>query len=159
MLLDPELSNLTIVTVGIGRALLTSSSLDLVYHAYRQTEPAASLRHARLEAGLTGQDRRIGQGLDLVLAVEESDRVEFELTASAFRAGEAWGVRHGEWTRWHADGRPAIRARYVEGALDGELVAWFPNGERALCATFGNPFLKRVIIHPNTAPRGGGARA
>lgn len=98
MLLDPELSNLAIVTVGIGRALFTSSSLDLVYHAYRQIEPTASLRHARLDAGLTGQDRRIGQGLDLVLAVEESDRLEFELTASAFRAGEAWGVRHGEWT-------------------------------------------------------------
>ena len=98
MLLDPELSNLAIVTVGIGRGLFASSSLDLVYHAYRQIEPTNSLRHSRLEAGLTGQDRRIGQGLDLVLAVEESDWVEFELTASTFRAGEAWGVRRGEWT-------------------------------------------------------------
>lgn len=98
MLLDPELSNLAIVTVGIGRALFTSSSLDLVYHAYRQIEPANSLRYARLETGLTGQNRDLGRGLDLVLAVEESDWLQFEVTASAFHAGKAFGPQRGEWT-------------------------------------------------------------
>ena len=98
MLLDPELSNLVIVTVGVGWSLYTSSSLDLVYHAYRQIEPTNSLRHARLETALTGRDRNLGHGFDLVLAVEESDWVEFEVTASAFRAGEAFGPQRGKWT-------------------------------------------------------------
>ena len=77
---------------------LTSSSLDLVYHHYRQVEPTNALRHARLEAALTGRDRSLGHGLDLVLAVEESDWLEFEVTASAFRAGEAFGPERNEWT-------------------------------------------------------------
>ena len=98
LLLDPELSNLAIVTAGVGWSLLRSSSLDLVYHSYRQVEPTHALRHARLEAALTGRDRKLGHGLDLVLAVEESDWLEFELTASAFRAGEAFGTQRGEWT-------------------------------------------------------------
>ena len=41
--LDPELSNLSIVTVGAGVELLRSSSLDLVYHYYRLVEPADSI--------------------------------------------------------------------------------------------------------------------
>ena len=98
LLLDPELSNLSIVTAGLGVSLLTSSSLDLVYHHYRQVEPTNALRHARLEAALTGRDRSLGHGLDLVLAVEESDWLEFEVTASAFRAGEAFGPERNEWT-------------------------------------------------------------
>jgi len=98
MLLDPELSNLAILTVGVGWSLFSSSSLDLVYHVYRQIEPTHSLRHARLETALTGRDRNLGHGFDLVLAVEESDWVELEVTASAFRAGEAFGPQRGKWT-------------------------------------------------------------
>ena len=98
MLLDPELSNLAILTVGVGWSLYTSSSLDLVYHTYRQVEPTNALRHARLDAALTGRDRNLGHGFDLVLAVEESDWLEFEVAASAFRAGEAFGPQRGEWT-------------------------------------------------------------
>lgn len=98
MLLDPELSNISIVTAGVGVSLLSSSSLDLVYHHYRQVEPTNSLRHARLESALTGRDRNLGHGFDLVLAIEESDWVEFEVTASAFRAGAAFGPQRGEWT-------------------------------------------------------------
>jgi hypothetical protein len=97
-LLDPELSNLAILTAGAGLSLFESSSLDLVYHYYRQVEPTDSLRDARLETNLTGDNRDIGHGLDLILAVEEWGRVEFELTASAFRAGDAFGTERGEWS-------------------------------------------------------------
>jgi alginate production protein len=98
VLLDPELSNLGVVMVGTGLSLLRSSSLDLVYHAYRLVEPAAALRDARLEASLTGRQRALGEEIDLVLAVEEWERYEFDLIGSAFRAGPAFGEAQGRWS-------------------------------------------------------------
>ena len=95
VLLDPELSNLQVLTVGAGLSLLRSSSLDLVYHYYRLDEPALFLRDARLEATLTGEHRDLGHGVDLVLALEEWERLEFELIGSAFRPGRAFGKDRG----------------------------------------------------------------
>jgi hypothetical protein len=96
--LDPELSNLGIVTAGAGLSLLQSSSLDLVYHYFRQVEPADSLRDARIEAELNGRDRDVGHELDLVLALEEWERFELELIAAGFRAGDAFGPKQGTWS-------------------------------------------------------------
>ena len=96
--LDPELSNLAIVTAGAGLSLYAASSLDLIYHYYQQVEPTDSLRNARLNTPLTGRNRDLGHGLDLVLAVEEWNRFQFEITASAFRAGAAFGIQDGQWT-------------------------------------------------------------
>jgi hypothetical protein len=101
VLLEPELSNLGVLTVGVGLSLLRSSSLDLVYHAYRLDEPATSLRGDALDLELTGADRDLGQAVDLVLALEEWERLEFELIGSAFRAGDAFGEGRGRWT-WGA---------------------------------------------------------
>ncbi|MGH8566703.1 MAG: alginate export family protein [Gammaproteobacteria bacterium] len=98
VLLDPELSNLGVVTAGAGLSLLRSSSLDLVYHNYRLVEPASSLRNARLEVALTGRHRGLGEEIDLVLALEEWDRFEFDLIGSAFRAGRAFGETRDEWS-------------------------------------------------------------
>lgn len=88
-LLDPELSNLRIATVGAGLSLWRSSSLDVVFHDYRLQRPAEELRDARVELALEGTRRDLGQGLDLVLAVEEWERYEFGFIASVFQAGRA----------------------------------------------------------------------
>ena len=98
VLLDPELSNLAVSTVGVGFSLLQSSSLDLVYHRYRQVEPASSLRDSLLEVELTGADRDLGQEIDLVLAIEEWERFELQLVVSGFRAARAFGPRRGDWS-------------------------------------------------------------
>jgi hypothetical protein len=98
VLLDPELSNLHVFTVGAGLSLLRSSSLDLVYHYYRQVDAAPFLRGARIDLPLTGRDRDLGHELDLVLALEEWERFEFDVFASAFRAGRAFGPERGEWS-------------------------------------------------------------
>jgi hypothetical protein len=97
-LLDPELSNLSVGTVGLGLSLLDSSSLDLVYHYYRLVEPAAGLRDARLDPELDGSDRDVGHGLDIVLALEEWDRLELEVSGSVFRAGRAFVADRRKWT-------------------------------------------------------------
>ena len=96
--LDPELSNLGVVTAGVGVSLLRSSSLDLVYHRYRLVEPAGGLLDARFDAALDGVHRDLGEELDLVLAIEEWERLEFELILSTFRAGEAFGHQRGDWS-------------------------------------------------------------
>lgn len=98
VVLDPELSNLAILTLGTGVTLLRSSSLDLVYHAYRLLEPADELRDSLLEATLDGRHRSLGQGLDLVLALEEWERLEFLFIAGALRAGPAFGRDRGRWS-------------------------------------------------------------
>lgn len=98
VLLDPDLSNIEILTVGAGVSLWQASSLDVVYHRYRQVEASDSLGDARLTASLTATDRDLGDGVDMVLAVEDSDRFEFELWFAAFRAGDAFGTQRGRWT-------------------------------------------------------------
>jgi alginate production protein len=98
VVLDPELSNLGVLTLGAGVTLFRSSSLDLVYHAYRLLEPADEFRDSRLEATLDGRHRDAGQGVDVVLALEEWERIEFLFIAGTFRAGSAFGRDRGTWS-------------------------------------------------------------
>ncbi|MEZ4218577.1 MAG: alginate export family protein [Myxococcota bacterium] len=97
ILLDPELSNLTVATLGAGISLLDNSSIDVAYHGYWQVHASDELRDARLEASLTGASRRLGHGIDLVLGIEEWDALELEVSASVFRAGRAFAVDAGDW--------------------------------------------------------------
>jgi hypothetical protein len=96
LLLQPELSNLGIVTVGAGLALFRSSSLDLVYHHYRLAEPAEDLRDSLLQAQLDGQHRELGHGIDLVLALEEWERFELDVALAALRTSNAFGIGDNE---------------------------------------------------------------
>lgn len=97
ILLDPELSNLRVLTLGSGLSLLRSSSAELVYHYYRLVHPAEELFDARLEAPLNGRDRDLGHALDLVVAIEEGDHLELEFHASVFHAGDAFGHPRRDW--------------------------------------------------------------
>lgn len=95
-LLEPELSNLQIATVGWGISLLESSSLDVVYHHYRLVEPSPVLPEAGIEADLVGTERSVGHELDVILAVEEWKRFGIDLRAAAFLKGAAFGRARGE---------------------------------------------------------------
>jgi hypothetical protein len=96
--LDPELSNLQVVSAAVGVSLLRSSSVDLVYHHYRQVEASAQLRNARIEGELDGERRDVGHAVDLVLALEEWRHVEIDLIGSVFRSGAAWRDQRAAWT-------------------------------------------------------------
>ncbi len=98
VLLDPDLSNIGILTAGVGVSLWQASSLDVVYHRYKQVEASDSLGDARLAASLTAIDRDLGDAIDMVLAFEDAERFEFELWCGAFRAGDAFGTQRGRWT-------------------------------------------------------------
>jgi hypothetical protein len=97
-LLQPELSNLRVLTLGAGVSILEGSSLDLVYHYDRLVTPADELRDSLLDVELNGRDRDLGQEIDLVLDLEEWTRLELHFIASALRAGRAFGPDHGKWS-------------------------------------------------------------
>jgi alginate production protein len=98
LLLAPELSNLSVVTVGAGLSLLRSSSLDLVYHHYQRVDPGRGLRDPELDATLDDRHHDLGHGVDLVLALEEWERLEFTFALAALRAGDAFTDRPGTWS-------------------------------------------------------------
>lgn len=96
-LLNPELSNLHVVTADVGFSLFDASSIDFVYHWYGQVEANDFLRDANLDSELTGRSRNVGHALDVVLAVQELSWLEFDMVASAFRTGDAFGRKHQRW--------------------------------------------------------------
>jgi alginate production protein len=106
LLLRPELSNIGIVTAGAGVSLLRSSSLDLVYHGYRLVDRSGELGDIGLELDLDHRHRQLGHSVDLVLAVEEWERLEFDAAASVLRTGPA--LAHGSH-RWVVGGFLAVR--------------------------------------------------
>jgi alginate production protein len=86
--LNPELSNLTVLTFGAGVRPLARTSLDLVYHRYYQRELRRSLPSNRLDAVGTGQSTTLGDELDLIVAVQEWRRVSLSMVLGVFRPGE-----------------------------------------------------------------------
>jgi alginate production protein len=90
-LLQPELSNLQVVTAGTGARFGRNSSLELLLHQYRQVRPSTVLAGSRLSSDPGGTGRSVGRELDLLLAIRESRRVEFTAKASYFRPGTAFG--------------------------------------------------------------------
>ena len=72
-------------------SLFRSSSLDLVYHHYRLYEPSDDLRDSELQFELDDEHKDVGHEVDLVLALEEWERLEFTIAASALRTSNAFG--------------------------------------------------------------------
>ncbi len=88
--LDPELSNLTILTAGLGIRPTPSSSVDLVYHYYRQNEAVPALRDAAIDAEPDGMHRELGMGVDLVVGLRSGEALESRLILGWFFPGRAF---------------------------------------------------------------------
>jgi alginate production protein len=89
--IDPELSNLCILSVGVGVRPLREASAELIYHRYRQVEAADELFDSDLEEDPNGDDRRLGEEVDLVIAYRPNQRAKVSLVLGAFVPGEAFG--------------------------------------------------------------------
>lgn len=83
--LDPVLSNLHVLTAGVGFAPGKSSSVDVVYHHYRQDEVGDALaNNLRPRADLkTG--RQLGNALDVIWGWRMNSRLKFEAAAGMFQ--------------------------------------------------------------------------
>ncbi len=87
--LDPELSNISIVTAGLGVRPLRYTSLDLVYHHYRQQEASAAIRNSNLTRQANGLNKDIGNEADIIAAYAGTHvKVKFE--AGYFMPGAAF---------------------------------------------------------------------
>ncbi|MCP3915347.1 MAG: hypothetical protein GY711_07310 [bacterium] len=89
-LVDPELSNLEILTFGIGTRIGRRRSLDLVAHRYRQDEPAPFLLDTDLERNPDGVHRDLGWGFDLIYGDRSFESWDFEVVLGAFDPGDAF---------------------------------------------------------------------
>lgn len=88
--LNPELSNLGILTAGVGVKPSEVTSLDLVYHYYWQAEKADELRDSNLESDPEGKHRDLGHGIDLVFGLADYNNFDAKAVAGAFFPGRAF---------------------------------------------------------------------
>jgi len=90
-LFDPELSNLMVLTLGVGVLPSEATSVDLLYHYYRQDSAADALRSGNLDADPDGEHKELGHELDLVIGTQEVPGLTAELVLGAFFPGRAFG--------------------------------------------------------------------
>lgn len=88
--LDPELSNLWILTSGIGFRPADHVSIDLLYHRYAQDVALDELRDTSLDLDPNGSNTDIGTELDLIVGVDFSEQIQGELVIGYFRPGTAF---------------------------------------------------------------------
>lgn len=91
-LFDPELSNMSIFTAGVGvNPTEETSSIDIVYHYYIQTEARDTLVNTGIDADPDGQQKSIGSEIDLVLGYEgEESGFSAALVLGYFIPGSAF---------------------------------------------------------------------
>ena len=90
-LLEPELSNISILTAGPGIKPTEETSIDLVYHYYIQTKASDELRDANIDADPNGIDKSLGSEIDLILGYEQlQEKIGIALSFGYFIPGKAF---------------------------------------------------------------------
>ena len=97
--LRPDLSNLRILTLAYGQSLGVRSSMEIVYHDYKQVYADNDIRNARMRLNPLGVNTDIGEELDLVFGFRKWRHVDIEAVFGVFRAGDAFGVNSGDTSR------------------------------------------------------------
>jgi alginate production protein len=95
--LDPELHNLGIFTVGAGLRPFPRTSIDLVYHNYKQQNPAPSVRRSTIRANPLGLDTDIGDEIDLIIAHRSTLGLGLNFAGGYFFPGNAYENADGAW--------------------------------------------------------------
>lgn len=90
VLLEPELSNLEIISFGAGIRPSEHFSVNLRHHMYRQHKASTSMRDTQLDAEPNGIDRNLGRAIDLVLGAELNQHIEAEVMVGYFQPGDAF---------------------------------------------------------------------
>lgn len=100
--LDPELSNLRVMTLGLGARANPGTSIDLVYHRYHLKAPASEIRNWALSAQMNtlpgAASTDVGQALDLVIGFRglfDIRRLGLDLRAGVFLPGQAFRTPDG----------------------------------------------------------------
>ncbi|HSF14523.1 MAG TPA: alginate export family protein [Vicinamibacteria bacterium] len=91
-LVDPELANLRILTLGMGARLAERTSLDFVYHRFEQDKTTTTLI-SELDRRPNGLDRRLGWEADLIFGSRSLPSWDIEVVGGFFRPGPAFRHR------------------------------------------------------------------
>jgi alginate production protein len=102
--LQPELSNLEILTAAVSLNARRRSSLDLVYHRYRQVIARPGTTATALRWRTSGSARHLGDELDAIVSFRLGPTVDFNITAGILHAGSA-STSHATVFEW----RPQIK--------------------------------------------------
>ncbi|HEY5683643.1 MAG TPA: alginate export family protein, partial [Sulfuricaulis sp.] len=96
-MLDPDLSNIKIVTAGIGFRMASNAFLDLVYHRYGLDHFANEFRSAGVTAEMnkveTQLSKDVGSEINLIVGFRNLfgfRRFGFEVRAGVFSPGDAF---------------------------------------------------------------------
>lgn len=90
--LDPDLSNLQIVTAGVGIRPSELSSVDLIYHDYQQDVATDDfIEGSLLLVPTNGESRDVGQAVDLVIGYQAFEDIRLRSRLGYFMPGDAFG--------------------------------------------------------------------
>ncbi len=89
-LFNPELSNLSVYTLGIGARIAKRTSLDLVWHMYSQDVASMTIRDSDLGMDPSGMSSDLGTELDLILGMRQFKSWDLEIVAAWFSPGNAF---------------------------------------------------------------------
>ncbi|MEO2161496.1 MAG: alginate export family protein, partial [bacterium] len=92
-LLDPELSNLGVLTLGVGRRFGKRDSLDLVFHSYVQDQAADYLTNTDLKRKPDGIHTQLGWELDIIYGKRVFADADLEVIGGMFSPGDAFADR------------------------------------------------------------------
>ncbi len=96
-LIDPELANLHIGTLGIGYLFTEKGSIDLIGHYYRQDKATRRILDSDIDQRPNGIDRELGWELDAVVGWRPVRAWDFEFVLGWFRPGKAFPIRDDAW--------------------------------------------------------------
>lgn len=92
--LDPELSNIEIVTAGVGARPITKGSIDLIYHVFKQNRPKDEITGGNLFGSTAlpnGASDDLGSEIDVILGISDLwDRLSLSLAIGLFMPGDAF---------------------------------------------------------------------
>lgn len=97
--LDPELSNLLILTAGVGARPAPDVTADLIYHRYWLDERSDELRNSALTAPMNNSSTDVGHGLDVVVGFRNVLGIRsfgIDLRAGWFFPGDAFRINKGD---------------------------------------------------------------
>ena len=88
---DPELSNMSIFTAAFGLNPNEETSIDLVFHHYRQTKASVEIRDSAIDAEPDGLNKSLGNEIDLILGYEGfGERIAVGVFFGYFIPGNAY---------------------------------------------------------------------
>ena len=96
-LVDPELANLHVGTLGIGYRFTRKASIDLVGHYYRQDKAVRKIIDSDIDQRPNGINRTLGWEVDAVIGWRPVRMWDFEFVLGRFKPGKAFARKDDAW--------------------------------------------------------------